>query len=194
MEEKRSYEWRLGEILIQKGWITWEQLEEALDIQRKRIEEVSRMDANFFTVRKVPTLNLGEVLVRNGCISWDDLSEALKVQQNTGRVLGDILLAKNLVTRKDLAHALALQLNLSFVDFSKIKIQPAAIQSVPAYLVRELHIMPLVIKGSQLLIAISNPKDLKPESTISAKLNLEVHTALAVQEEIDRAIQQYYPA
>ena len=33
MENKKGGGFRLGEILVQKGWITWEQLEEALNLQ-----------------------------------------------------------------------------------------------------------------------------------------------------------------
>ena len=49
MVEKKGYKWRFGEILVQNGWITWDQLEKALELQKKNeiemrdvlLEEVS---------------------------------------------------------------------------------------------------------------------------------------------------------
>lgn len=54
--------WRIGEILIQKGWINWEQLENALAVQQ---ESGRRM---------------GEILVENGAVSTKRLFKALAIQ------------------------------------------------------------------------------------------------------------------
>lgn len=53
---------RVGEILVEKGWITWEQLKGALEIQRK-------------THRR-----LGDILIDHGIVGRKDLYKALALQ------------------------------------------------------------------------------------------------------------------
>ncbi|MBN1688829.1 MAG: hypothetical protein JW893_06980 [Candidatus Omnitrophica bacterium] len=66
MEEKKQNReepaWRLGEILVRNGHITWEQLEEALSIQKK----TGKM--------------LGEILRGKGFVTSRDLYQALAIQ------------------------------------------------------------------------------------------------------------------
>ena len=95
MVERKIHPWRLGEIMVQKGWITWEQLEEALKLQ-KEAESQQKFNATMVSPmnkpKSAPVLSLGEILIRNGWIGWDQLSEALTLQKATGKILGKILL------------------------------------------------------------------------------------------------------
>lgn len=59
--------WRIGEIMLQRGWITWEQLEQALLLQQRC------------------RARIGEILVQLGAISQSRLLQALLIQ--TGKAL-----------------------------------------------------------------------------------------------------------
>lgn len=59
---KRTF-WRLGEILIQKDWVTWDQLGQALAIQY---------------VHRRP---LGEIFIEKGLLSHRNLFRALAIQR-----------------------------------------------------------------------------------------------------------------
>ena len=61
IEDNRS-QWRLGEILIQNGWITWNQLEEGLSLQK---------NCGGF---------LGEILIDRGYIQRENVLKALALQ------------------------------------------------------------------------------------------------------------------
>ncbi len=63
-QEKKKY--RLGEILIQLGALTEENLQKALDIQAKQAAD-----------EKYP---IGRILLEEGCIEPNDLIEAIKIQ------------------------------------------------------------------------------------------------------------------
>lgn len=54
--------WRLGEILVQRGWIQWPELETALELQKNNNRPI------------------GEILLHQGVISQDTLFEALAIQ------------------------------------------------------------------------------------------------------------------
>lgn len=197
MDKKPS---RLGEILVRKGWITWEQLEEALKLQNESENAAPAKSAervDMLSVAKKPkpsqVLNLGEILIRNGWITWEQLDDALKTQKLTGDILGKILLSKGYVSDKDFQRALAIHFGMSFVDFDKIKILPEVTQFVPKAIAYEHHIFPLVKKTPTLLVAISNPNNLDCYSALSKIApDYEILTALATTADIEKALRTHY--
>jgi hypothetical protein len=188
MEEKKIKGFKLGEILVQKGYITWEQLEEVLNLQAQTGEAKEVTAYHSKPVGR--TLNLGEILIRNGWITWNQLSDALERQKKTGERLGDILIDMKALSKKDLYRGLAVQADLSFVDFEKITVQPDVLNLISRREALEQHIMPLVKQGHILLVAMSDPNAKLEGIQIS---NYEVRGVLAVPEEIAKAHQKYYP-
>ncbi len=196
MDGEKEYQWRLGEILVQNRWITWDQLEKALEIQQ--VSNQSGMadillDRGVITRKQAQVLNLGEILIRNGWVDWMQLREGLAIQRKSGRILGEILVENGFATSENLYRALAIQFKKAFVDFKKTEVSAEAIQLVPKRLAYEYRTLPLLKKDNVLLIAISDPKDLRAESEIAKAVHgLEVRSAVAVPEDIDRAIVKYY--
>ena len=190
MDDKKGKGFRLGELLVQKGYITWEQLEEVLRIQAQSGEAKDVITYKAKPANKV--LNLGEVLIRHGWITWDQLSDALQTQKTSGRLLGDILLDKKFISKKDLYRGLAIQSDMAFVDFDKIQIPQETINLVPKRVALDLRVMPLVKKGSELLIATCEMKNTQLDATIFPQYQL--HMALSTPEDIDNALKKYYGA
>lgn len=197
MAERKIHPWRLGEIMVQKGWITWDQLEIALQLQ-KEAEKKEKFTQLMVGIpaksdKIAPVLNLGEVLIRHGWISWDQLSEALALQKATGKILGKILLDNGYVSGKDLQRALAIQYNMSFVDFDKIKIPPEVVQIIPKQMAYNLQVFPLVKKGPTLLVAIADPNNVDSQIALEKALpDCDILTALATKEDLDKALLTYY--
>lgn len=83
----RPFRPRLGEVLIRQGYLTEEELEEALEIQR---------------------MKLGEVLVDSGFITREQLTHALLDQQRKGhRKLGEILRELGYATAQDIGWGMS---------------------------------------------------------------------------------------
>jgi hypothetical protein len=78
---------KLGEVLKEEGYVTAEELAEALAEQGRRI---------------------GEILVQQGCITREELEKSLQQQRGTSKRIGDILLEKGYITQEDLHRALEL--------------------------------------------------------------------------------------
>ena len=125
-----EYAWRLGEILIQNQWVSWDNLEKALQIQQSMRKKIQSLNPQQYDAdadrRPIRVFHLGEILIQNHWVNWTQLFEALKIQKMTGRILGEILVEKGFVTPKNLYRGLALQFNLPFVDFDKIGVLGAA--------------------------------------------------------------------
>jgi adenylate cyclase len=133
MAEKQRSEKRLGEILVQQGATTAEEIQRALAFQT-RVRGSERVAPAAFSAQKraaVPgpsaalpstersaprlrmtsSLLLGEILFMQGTVSREDLAQGLAEQRRSGRMLGEILLELGLVTRRQLEHALSFQGN-----------------------------------------------------------------------------------
>jgi hypothetical protein len=77
---------RLGKILVSEGYITKEELEGALLLQR---------------------MKFGEILISENCITRDQLNEALDIQKKVSMKIGEILKEMGYVTEEDIDLALA---------------------------------------------------------------------------------------
>ena len=193
-------DWRVGEILLQNGWVTWEHLEEALKIKRAASHpnlplDTSRLSGVMGSGRKKlnSVLNLGEILVRNGWIGWEQLKEALQMQQASGQMLGKIFLENGLVSEKDLQRALAIQFDMPFVDFDKVKILPEMTELLPKAIAYEHCVFPLVRNGSSLLIAVTDPQGGAAQVAVQAAMpECEVLVALSLRKDVEKAIQEFY--
>ena len=69
-------------------------------------------------------MRLGDLLVHEGIISEQQLSRALAEQKQTGRKLGASLIDLAFLTEEQLLQFLAQQLNVSFLDITKLRIDP----------------------------------------------------------------------
>ena len=140
-----------------------------------------------------PVKRLGEIVVREGWVTWAQLDEALNIQKNSGRVLGEILVDKGYLTDKNLARALAIQFDMSYVDFDTITLPPDIINYIPRRIAFEHRIMPLIVKNRTILIAISNPMNVWPETELKNTLvDYEIRIALGCPRHINEAIEKYY--
>ena len=191
----KSRSWRLGEILIQNGWITWEQLEKALEMQRSSSAQDMGdilVAKGFLDEKQAQLLNLGEILIRHKLITWDQLTEALKIQKQTGEIIGRVLVKKKFVSEKNLYRALALQFNMTFVDFNKVDIPPETLGLIDKSLAYELRTLPLIKKDNVLLIAITDPNDVRPEAELRKRVEWDIRVALAAPSDMESALQKYY--
>lgn len=190
------FRWHLGEIMVQKGWITWDQLNEAIRIQRQANQDFHHLTdtaPHGLKKKEGAHLFLGEVLLMHNLIRWDQLQMALEVQKETKSMLGEILLNAGAISQKDLYRGIAFQTSMSFVDLDRVTISPEVFSLVPKNVILELKFLPLVRKGKDLLIAVSNPSDLHPERELQKLMpEIIIHASLASPDDIEKAITRYY--
>ncbi len=188
--------WRLGEILVQHGWISWQRLEAVLEIQhqsRKEADANLLVEQRFISKKMGQSLCLGEILIKNNWLTWEDLALALETQRQTGNIIGEILIQKGFILKANLYRALAQQFGKPFVDFVAIKIPAEVISLVPKHLVQECRIMPLQKQKGFFLFAIADPQDIQPEMELRRIItDCEIRFAIAPPEEIQKAISHYY--
>src|SRR4029453_16137693 len=78
-----------------------------------------------------PWRPLGMLLVSDGLLSEADLERALEQQERTGRLLGEILVARDCVTGTELAKALARQHGVELRAVAASEPQAASVRGEP---------------------------------------------------------------
>lgn len=97
-EQKRTGE-KLGEVLVRMGLLTDRQLNAVLDFQRRQGEEK----------RSSGPLRLGELLVSKGYISHEQLDDALYKQALSKKKLGEVLIEEKYAKPDQIRHGIRLQ-------------------------------------------------------------------------------------
>lgn len=115
---------RVGELLIQEGAITPEQLEKALTVKKegkayKPLGEVcvdlkflSRARLHQILNRYQKRISVGDLLIKLKLITPQQLDEGLDHQRKIGGKLGEILVSKGFITEDALVDALSIQMGI----------------------------------------------------------------------------------
>lgn len=105
----------LGTRLVRAGYISEDQLQQALELQKKegtllgetlvRHKIISKEQLSRF-IYSSPGSSLGEILIGKGLITREQLAAALDYQQKYGGRLGTICVSHGFLTEEELEHAL----------------------------------------------------------------------------------------
>jgi len=199
---------RLGEILKADGLITRDDLDRALERQERlrreklghillRRQDITReqLERGLAMQREMPAKRIGEILLEQGFITPVDLKEAIEEQRRQrNKRLGEILVEMGVATYKMIAIALAIQYNIPFIDLGAQILNPDLRDLVPEELARRRHVVPLSLQQNVLTVAVADPTHLDPIEEIRVKTGLIVIQVVALEREIDRAIDQLYGA
>ena len=92
---------------------------------------------------------LGEILLQNGNIDEKTLKKILEKQHESGTRLGELLQQNNLVTEEIVRQAICEQLNISFVDLSKIEIDTTLNRIINYNYALRQNIVPIAITDTR---------------------------------------------
>ena len=136
---------------------------------------------------------LGEFLVDEKIISREQLQNALARQQREPqKKLGEILETDGVVTSDEVYHALAMQLGLPFVRLRHFDIESDVLTYLSEDIARKYRVMPLFREQGHVAVAIANPANTETVSVLRFTTASEIEVAVATQQDIDWAINNYY--
>ncbi|MCI0700014.1 MAG: Flp pilus assembly complex ATPase component TadA [Planctomycetia bacterium] len=133
-----------------------------------------------------------DVLLKKKMIGPDQLTEADNYASAHGVKLQDALAKLNYVTPSDCMSALAEHYGMQFVDLEKVEIPKAVIELVPESVARENIVLPLELEGNTLKIITADPTNYDTVQKLQFILNKDIVPVLAVQEQIQEAINRNY--
>ena len=139
---------------------------------------------------------IGQILITQGVISEDQLRIALLEQMKSNQPVGKLLVSLGFVSEATLRDALGESLGQMSVDLSRAIIDSVALRLVPRELAKRHCILPLDYDAEQqkLTIATADPNDIVALDRLRALVTheLRIEALLSGEQEISRAIDQYY--
>jgi serine/threonine protein kinase len=128
----------LGQILMERGWISREQLLSLLERYKRKYR-------------------LGDLLVETNNITEEQLAIALQEQQKSGLRLGELLVQLEYVSERGMRQALCKQLGIGFVEFDEVSLDRAMARVIPSELARHHRALPIARDGDRLTVALEDP-------------------------------------
>jgi type II secretory ATPase GspE/PulE/Tfp pilus assembly ATPase PilB-like protein len=197
---------RIGEVLVEQLAVTAEQVQQAVAEQAalrtrklgelllaQRIVEPAQLLEAIDQQARMPVVRIGEALVALNLITAAQLQQALLQQKSERSIpLGELLVRAGHVSRHDLQHALARKMGYPVIDTAAFPVEPDAVRALPYNIARRLQVMPLLLRGAQLVVAMADPSRRADVEEIEFVTQLKLVPALAPAEALPAAIATTY--
>lgn len=135
---------------------------------------------------------LGELLKEAGLIDDFQLQSALSHQRNWGGKLGAILAELDFAREEDIARVISEKMRIPYVNLFEPELPLETRRLLKADAARKYCVMPVRKEGNTLVLAMSDPTDIRTMDEIRFITGHAVKPVLAMESEIRDAIRQYY--
>ena len=142
------------------------------------------------SIRAVRWPEYGDLLVRAGKLTPRDLERALAAQREMGGALDGVLVSLGLVSESDAAHALAEHLQLPFVQGEAFADVVPELEGLLPEFLRTHRVLPLRAEDGHLHVVMRAPHDAFVVKALHLTTGLEVHPAVGLASDIDKALQR----
>jgi type II secretory ATPase GspE/PulE/Tfp pilus assembly ATPase PilB-like protein len=197
---------RIGDLLIEQHAATAQQVEQALAEQTElrsrklgdlllanQIVEPVQLLAAIDQQARMPVVRIGEALVSLKLITPAQLKQALTQQKADRSVpLGELLVKNGHVTRHELQTALARKMGYPVVEVSAFPVEADAVRALPFAVARRMQVLPLLLRGTQLVVALADPSRRGDIDELEFISQLKVVPALADAQALAGAIAATY--
>jgi hypothetical protein len=195
---------RFGELLVEEGLVTPDQLAEALRVQGTLNTYIpigrilmmrgclTRTQLTTMLGRHRKRARLGELLVRSKRITPEQLETALARQQRVRQPLGQILVELGYLTEVTMREGLCSQLHINFFDLDRIPLDRDLTRIVTAKYALRRRVVPLFRADRMLVVAVDNPTDLGVAEELQQHARLRIELVTSTTEKIQRAIARLY--
>ena len=140
---------------------------------------------------RVESQQLKAFLLETHLITEKKFEKAIKEADESGRKIGDILVAENVVSYEQLLQVEAYILGIPFVNLEKEKVEPDVLKIIPEPIARTHNIVAFRRKGNNLEVAMLDPEDLQTIDFIRKKIDLRILPRLTTPASIKNILLQY---
>ncbi len=137
--------------------------------------------------------DVGDLLLEEGVITPEQLKEVRDVAKATKTDIKKLLLDLGYAKEEQVYSAYAKQLGYPFIDFSRERIEPSAVNLVPQHFAQRYNVIPVRKVGDRkLLVAMADPTNIVAIDDLRLVTGLDIEPAVAVPEMISEAITRHY--
>jgi type IV pilus assembly protein PilB len=135
---------------------------------------------------------IAELLMEAGIITEEQLSSAKKVEREKNITAAEAILQMNILSQEENEYLKELVYRADYVDLDRFVPTREALNLIPDYVAAQYKIMPLMLKGNNLLVAMVNPSELPDIDYLTQITGCTIHTCYAPIEKIEKAIMSAY--
>ncbi len=137
---------------------------------------------------------LGQLLLKRKLLTEEQLLEAVQQQAVTGRFLGSLLLERGWVRPDQLLEVLGEQYRLPVTRLGEDAVERSAVAALPLKVAMHFRVMPLRVRNGTLIVAITNPQDVRLADELRASLQerYQIETVLTTEADIEQALKRHY--
>lgn len=136
---------------------------------------------------------LGELLIEAGLIDEMQLKSALVYQKEWGGRLGAVLIRKGFIKETAIICVIENQMGMRCLPLEKFERPSEELkQLVKENIARKFGILPQRFDGRTLLVATSDPTDLKLLDDLGFLLGVRIKPVLALESDIHKALDHFY--
>ncbi|MGM0378356.1 MAG: GspE/PulE family protein [Bacillota bacterium] len=137
-------------------------------------------------------IRLGDKLIDEGLITEEQLEGALTRQKITGNKLGEQIIEDNLLTESQIFKFLEDQLDIKHINLNSYVINPDAIKKIDKDFAEENDVIPIDIKGGELVVVMADPMDLMLIDDMNMMTGMPIAPMIASKQSIEDAIDIAY--
>lgn len=134
---------------------------------------------------------IGEILIEGSYITPQQLEQALDIQKVTGEKIGEVLIRKEWITQQVLDTILVTP-GVRVFDMSSFIVDPEAIELIPVDIASMHKVIPIVKKGSTLVVGMADPTNAIVISELTRVTGSRIEAILADEADIRNAQNQCY--
>ncbi len=204
MEEEKQKKLKIGDLLVQEGYISKAQLEEALNAQKKtkeyapigelcvKLKFISREDFKKFLRKNQNRIYFGELLVNMGLITADKMQEALEIQKVEKKKIGLVLVEKGFITEAHLVNTLSIQLGIPKIIPDINLLDKKLFKGLNAAFLLKNEAIPAFQDGDAITVIMADPLDAHTIHALANFFRRKIEPAVATSTDIKNAVTLYY--
>lgn len=137
---------------------------------------------------------MGEMLLEAGLLTEEQLRQALRDHKKFGLKLGQFLVHQGIISESEIVDLISRQLKVAKYRPDKYPVDLGLSKIIPADIAQKYQVVPLRKKGQLLVIAMTDPLDIKAMDTIEVLANTEVEPVICTEQELNQMFGSLYGA
>ena len=133
-----------------------------------------------------------DLLLMRGMLTEEQVSEAQEESEESGLDLLDALKRLEYLSEEELTMTLASEYGMESFDLSDYEVPPEILSTVPSEVAQRYKALPVMKRGSTLIVALANPTDLEALDSLRYILKCDVDGVIVPRDQMLNAISKYY--
>jgi len=129
-----------------------------------------------------------------GQLTEEQVAPVREEAASNGEGLVPLLLDRKIIRPIDVAQAKANHFGYEFINLGDLRLTDDVISSVPRHVAKRYRAVPVARHDHTVVIALADPSDLDVIDALQRTVNADVELRVAVDEDIDAALNKYYGA